>query len=254
MARYQIRLAYDGSNFAGSQRQANARSVQSELEIALQRIGWQGSSVLISGRTDTGVHASGQVAAFDFEWAHPLDELLRAMNANLPIDMSVMEIREVNSAFHPRFDAIARQYRYHLFCAPVRDPLRERFAWRVWPPVQYEALQVAADLLIGTHDFAAFGSSPKPGGSTIRTVTVAEWKSNVDEFFFEVRANAFLYHMVRKMVFVQVAVGQGKLTAESITDALDGRPRVLPGGIAPAHGLTLVEVSYPENLEKNSSQ
>jgi tRNA pseudouridine38-40 synthase len=253
MERYQIIIAYDGTAFAGSQRQANARTVQSELEAALHRLGWQGNSVLMAGRTDSGVHASGQCVAFDLDWHHPTDELLKALNANLPADMAANSIRVVKETFHPRFDATSRRYCYRLFCQPVRDPLRERYAWRVWPPVDVDSLHNAASLLLGRHDFAAYGTAPRPGGSTTRTVTKSEWRETGDEWHYEVQAEAFLYRMVRKLVHTQVLIAQGKLTAQVISDAFEGRPRVLPGGIAPAHGLTLVEVTYPDDLEKNSS-
>lgn len=246
MARYQIILAYDGSNLLGSQRQANRRTAQSELENALRRLGWQGRSVLMAGRTDTGVHASGQVAAFDLEWTHPLDELAKALNSHLPADVAVRALKIVRDDFHPRFDALARRYRYRLYCQPARDPLRERYAWRLWPAPLPEGLQAAAQRLIGRHDFAAFGTPPRPGSSTIRTVMQAEWQPQGDEWIFEVQADAFLYRMVRRMVYLQVAVGQGKLSAQAIADLLEGRPRVVPAGLAPAHGLTLVEVLYPE--------
>lgn len=246
MARYQIILAYDGAQLLGSQRQANRRTAQSELENALRRIGWQGRSVLMAGRTDTGVHASGQVAAFDLEWTHPLDELAKALNSHLPADVAVHAVKIVRDDFHPRFDALARRYRYRLYCQPARDPLRERYAWRLWPAPQTESLQAAAQLLIGKHDFAAFGTPPRPGSSTIRTVMKAEWQQQGDEWTFEVQADAFLYRMVRRMVYLQAAVGQGKLPAQAIADLLEGRPRVVPAGLAPAHGLTLVEVLYPE--------
>ena len=135
MARYQVILAYDGTRFLGSQRQANSRTVQGELEKALRKVGWSGTSVLIAGRTDAGVHASGQVAAFDFDWSYADDVLGRALNANLPVDMAVREVRVAADDFHPRFDASSRRYRYRLFCQPVRDPLRETLAWRTWPAV-----------------------------------------------------------------------------------------------------------------------
>ena len=106
MARYQIILAYDGTGLSGSQRQATARTAQSELENALRRLGWQGRSVLLAGRTDTGVHASGQVAAFDLEWNHPLDELVRALNSNLPVEMAVSAAKIVPDDFHPRCLAV----------------------------------------------------------------------------------------------------------------------------------------------------
>lgn len=246
MARYQIILAYDGSELWGSQRQANRRTAQGELENALRRLGWQGRSVLMAGRTDTGVHASGQVAAFDLEWTHPLDEMAKALNSHLPADVAVHAIKIVRDDFHPRFDALARRYRYRLYCQPARDPLRERYLWRLWPAPQTEPLQAAAQLLIGQHNFAAFGTPPRPASSTIRTVMKAEWQQQADEWIFEVQADAFLYRMVRRMVYLLAAVGQGKLSVQAIADLLEGRPRVAPAGLAPAHGLTLVEVIYPE--------
>jgi tRNA pseudouridine38-40 synthase len=254
VARYQIILAYDGSGFSGSQRQTSApvpgkavksRTVQGELEKALSRLGWQGKSVLLAGRTDTGVHASGQVAAFDLVWEHPLEELVAALNGNLPVDMAVSAAKIVSDDFHPRFDASSRRYRYCVFCQPLRNPLRERYAWRVWPALDGNALQEAAKLFPGTHEFAAFGSPPHPGSSTIRTVMSAEWRPQGDEWMFEVQAEAFLYRMVRKLVHVQVAVGQGRLSVQGIADALEGRPKGIPGGLAPANGLALIEVTYP---------
>lgn len=246
MARYQIILAYDGSDLSGSQRQAKNRTAQSELEEALRSLGWQGRSVLMAGRTDTGVHASGQVAAFDLAWKHPLDELVRAINSHLTADVAVRAVKIVRDNFHPRFDALARRYRYRLYSQPVRDPLRERYAWRLWPAPQSEALQSVAQLFIGKHDFAAFGTPPRPASSTVRTVMKAEWQQQADEWTFEVQADAFLYRMARRMVYLQVAVGQGKLPAQAIADLLEGRPRVVPAGLAPAQGLTLVQVIYPE--------
>lgn len=248
MARYQVILAYDGSNFSGSQRQAQIRTVQSELERALTRLGWTGTSVLLAGRTDTGVHASGQVAAFDLEWAHPIDELIPAINGNLPTDMAVRAIKPAADDFHPRFDAVSRCYRYRIFCQPVRDPLRERYAWRVWPALDGQALRNSAELFVGSHDFATFGSPPRPGGTTVRRVTRAEWQLKGDQWSFEVEADAFLYRMVRKLVHVQVAVGQGRLSPQKVIAALDGKPGMIPGGLAPANGLTLIEVVYPAGI------
>lgn len=246
MARYQIILAYDGSNLWGSQRQAKRRTAQRELEDALRRLNWRGRSILMAGRTDTGVHASGQVAAFDLEWNHSLDELVKAINSQLPADLAVRGAKIVPDDFHPRFGALARRYRYRLYCQPVRDPLRERYAWRLWPALQTEALRTAAQLLIGRHDFAAFGTPPRPGSSTVRTVMKAEWQQQDDEWTFEVQADAFLYRMVRRIVYLQAAIGQGKLPTQVIADLLEGQARSVPAGLAPARGLTLVEVIYPE--------
>jgi tRNA pseudouridine38-40 synthase len=246
MARYQVILAYDGDRFTGSQRQANSRTVQGELEKALHLVGWNGTSVIMAGRTDTGVHAAGQVAAFDFnEWSHPAERLLQALNAKLPADLAVRKIEPVHAEFHPRFDALSRSYRYRLFCEPIRDPLRERFAWRLWPRPDGELLNPAAEIFLGTHDFAAFGSATSEKGTTIRTVTRSEWrrKSN-GEWQFEVRADAFLYRMVRRLVFVQVAAAQRRCSLESIRLALKKGEGILPAGLAPAHGLSLIDVEY----------
>jgi tRNA pseudouridine38-40 synthase len=197
--------------------------------------------VLLAGRTDTGVHASGQVACFDLDWVHGLPDLVSALNANLPGDLAVRSAREAREDFQPRFDATSRVYRYRLFCEAVRDPLRERYAWRVWPKVG--ELRGLAEIWLGRHDFAAFGSPLRSGGSTVRTVHSARWHRVGNEWTFEVRADAFLYRMVRRLVFVQVAVGQGRLSAEALVSALRKPSKLLPG-IAPASGLTLVEVCY----------
>lgn len=245
MARYQVILAYDGSGFAGSQRQANSRTVQGELEKALHNIGWSGKSVFMAGRTDAGVHASGQVAAFDFgEWAHSAETLLKALNAELPPDLVVKRLQPAAADFHPRFDAVSRTYRYRLFSDRIRDPLRERFAWRVATPLDGDALKNNAELFLGTHDFAAFGSPTSEKGTTVRTVTNSEWRRKPDgEWQFEVRADAFLYRMVRRLVFVQVALAQGKCSVKDVRSALSKQAK-LPAGLAPAHGLTLVQVRY----------
>ena len=257
MARYQLTLAYDGTDFFGSQRQAKSRTVQGELEKALCKLGWTGRSVILAGRTDRGVHATGQVAVVDLDWPHPDNDLIHALNADLPADMAVKEARTVHAKFHPRFDAQSRRYRYKLFCQPIRDPIRERFAWRIWPEVNGEIPANAANLFLGTHDFSAFGSPTTPKGTTVRTVMKAEWmQAEQDEWQFEVQADAFLYRMVRRLVFVQVAVAQGKFSTEAIARSLAQQAKAdpersrrtrseIPAGLAPAHGLTLVEVAYP---------
>jgi len=244
MARYQVILAYDGTGFTGSQRQANSRTVQGELERALSKLGWADRAVLMAGRTDTGVHATGQVAAFDFEWAHSADKLLWALNKHLPSDLVVRHILPARADFHPRFDATSREYRYRVYFEPLRDPLRDKYLWRTWPAVDEDALKRNANIFLGKHDFAAIGSRTTPKGTTVRTVTKAEWKKMPDgEWQFEVRADAFLYRMVRRLVFVQVAVAQGRCPVEKVQHALS-KQGVLLAGLAPAHGLTLVEVTY----------
>jgi tRNA pseudouridine38-40 synthase len=250
VARYKLTLAYDGADFFGSQKQANKRTVQGELESALAKLGWTGRSVLVSGRTDTGVHATGQVVTADMNWQHSDDELLRALNASLPSDISVQAVQAANAKFHPRFDAVSRRYRYKMFCLPIRDPIRERFLWRIWPAVNGEALATAAKQFLGTHDFSAFGSPTTPKGTTMRTVMEAQWTQMAeDEWHFEVQANAFLYRMVRRMVFLQVAVAHEMSSAEALAGYLPKQASgksgsELPSGLAPAHGLTLINVEH----------
>lgn len=244
MVRYQVILAYDGSGFTGSQRQANSRTVQGELEKALHELGWSGKSVIMAGRTDTGVHATGQVAAFDFEWAHTAEKLLKALNSKLSPDLAVTSLHSASAEFHPRFDAISRMYCYRLFCEPIRDPLRERYAWRIWPSLDGNALKQNAGIFLGTHDFAAFGSPTTPKGTTVRTVTKTEWRQMPDgEWQFEVQADAFLYRMVRRLVFVQVALAQGKTSVEKVQHALHEQGKLL-SGLAPSTGLALIKVNY----------
>jgi tRNA pseudouridine38-40 synthase len=246
MERYQVNIAYDGTDFQGFQRQGNRRTVQKALEDALRQLSWQGRAILYAGRTDTGVHAAGQVIAFDLQWEHTPEELGQALNANLPEDVAVCEVRVANSDFHPRYDAVARKYEYRLFCQAKRDPLRDRYAGRIWPEVRADLLYASAKAIEGVHDFTAFGSPLKPGGSTIRVVYTAGWRKTGDEWTFEVTANAFLYRMVRRLVFVQVQVAQQRLTLEKLVAALENPVPLIPG-LAKPNGLKLERVYYAED-------
>ncbi len=246
MARYQVILAYDGTGFLGFQRQSEARTVQDEVEKALRQLSWQGDTLLAAGRTDTGVHASGQVVCFDLEWAHQCDELLRALNATLPRDVAARQVDRVADDFHPRYDAVSRTYVYRIYCQPVRDPLLERYAWRVWPEARLEILQKAAGFLVGRHDFALFGTPPRSGGSTIRTVVQAAWESKSPHLEFSITADAFLYHMVRRLVFLQVEISQGRMPVEAAQKYVEGTAPAALQGLAPPQGLTLVRVEYGE--------
>jgi tRNA pseudouridine38-40 synthase len=258
MERYQVILAYDGSHYKGFQRQANARSVQAVVEAALRKLSWSDRSILAAGRTDTGVHATGQVIAFELEWNHGCVDLQTALNALLPDDVVATEVKQVNPSFHPRYDASWRKYFYRLYCQPVRQPLLEPYAWRVWPAVELSSLSEAAMPLAGKHDFGAFGSPPNARGGTTRVVLQAGWTQQSPYLVFEIAAQAFLYHMVRRIVFMQVMIAQGKLSMGDLQLALEtgsdfaaqaGKgqdPTIrLVHGLAPAQGLILVEVNYP---------
>ena len=246
MERYQVILAYDGTHFSGFQRQARSRTVQEVVEAALRRLGWQGKSLLTAGRTDAGVHASGQVIAFDLAWEHSPEKLQGALNSLLPFDVAAREVKVVPPKHHPRYDAVSRRYHYSLYCEILRDPLRDRYAWQVWPPVELSTLRHAAAYFLGRHDFAAFGTPPRPQGTTMRTVFEADWHAEGSNLVFVITADAFLYHMVRRIVHLQVAIGQGKQGMEMIPESLQPRAGTsLVKGLAPAHGLVLVEVLYP---------
>jgi tRNA pseudouridine38-40 synthase len=250
MAHYQITLAYDGTDFQGFQRQGKARTVQAEFEVALRYLNWQGRTILAAGRTDTGVHAEGQVVAFELDWAHSAEALGRALNAHLPADIAVKAVRETRPEFHPRYSARSRTYQYSVFCEPERNPLKERFAWRVWPAVDLQILKAAAKLLPGTHDYAAFGSSPRPTGHTIRKVYEASWEPQIEGVLFEICANAFLYHMVRRVVYLQVLAGQNRLDLEDLAQAVQEAKSQSPG-LAPPQGLVLKKVRYEPDWQDN---
>jgi tRNA pseudouridine38-40 synthase len=247
--RYQVILAYDGTDFYGSQRQAESRTVQGVFETALGKLGWSGPSVIFAGRTDAGVHASGQVVSFDLEWKHLPDDLLRALNALLPKDTAVLSISQTRLDFHPRFDAVARTYCYRIACKPVRDPLMERYVWRIWPSPDFNRLQTAAGYFLGRHNFRAYGSPTRPGGGTVRTVSCSQWQWDGFELTYMITADAFLYHMVRRLVQVQIDAGQGKLELDVIRQHLHEPDSIPLQGLAPPVGLSLVEVSYQSSSE-----
>ncbi len=248
MARYQVILAYDGTEFYGFQRLSSAhrqRTVQAVVEAALRDLGWEGVAILSAGRTDRGAHARGQVIAFDLGWRHSLDDLRAALNARLPADVSARQVFEVEDGFHPRFQARARRYSYSIYCQPVRNPLCDRYQWRVWPPPDAETLNQCAALLEGCHDFRAFGDPPQEKGrSTIRQVYQATWKQGEAGAVFSITANAFLHRMVRRLVGFQVHVGQGYASMERLHDHLTHPPAEKVKTLAPAQGLVLEEVIY----------
>lgn len=229
----------------GFQRQAAGRTVQGELEQALERVGAPGVTVLGAGRTDSGVHASGQVTAFDLEWAHGAEALGRALNANLPADIAVQSIAACAPDFHPRFRARGRRYRYTIYSRPARSPLAARYAWHVWPAPDLAAMQAASLALTGRHDFAAFGSDPDAGNNTVRTIARAEWSAAPGGWcYFDIQAEAFLYRMVRSLVGALKRVGQGDMSAAEFEALLASGDRARCPVIAPPQGLCLVEVLY----------
>ena len=246
MAHYKLILAYDGTNYNGFQRQAIKTSVQATFEEALRRLGWQGRAIMPSGRTDSGVHAKGQVVSFNLDWNHPDYALQNALNAFLPADIAVQSVQQVAPDFHPRYDALSRQYRYQLYWQSARDPLRDRYAWRLDRKPELSLMQAAANDLLGEHNFIAFGKALKEDGTTIRRIYSADWVEEEDGMSFTIIGNAFLYHMVRRIVYVLVRIGLGKLPVETVRIGLENLSTGIVS-LAPARGLTLEAVTFSED-------
>ncbi len=242
--RYRARVEYDGTTYFGFQRQRDDQpTIQGELEAALERLCGNKVAVLGAGRTDSGVHAWGQVIAFDLEWRHGEAVLLRAINAHLPPDIVLQSVEVAAATFHPRYAAQQRTYEYVILNSPNRSALRRERAWQVNWPLDVERMNDAAALLIGSHDFATFGQPPK-GDNTIRHVYQAEWHRREDELIFTISANAFLYRMVRSLVGTLVEVGSGKQSVAQFREVLQRAKRDQAGTTAPAHGLFLLSVIY----------
>lgn len=255
MTRYRATVAYDGTDFHGFQLQATDRTVQGELENALGKLdpSKQRIVVLGAGRTDSGVHATGQVIAFDLHWQHPLEKLNQAINAHLPPDVSLYDLTPATADFHPRFDALARRYQYKIDVRPWRSPLRRHYTWHIWPPPNLNIMQQAAQTLIGQHDFAAFGSPPKAGGSTQREIYQANWQQHGQQLTLTIEANAFLYRMVRRIVGAMHKLGSGKWTLQQWNALLAAQDIGLATPAAPPNGLQLVAIRYPQNTDEQQT-
>jgi tRNA pseudouridine38-40 synthase len=247
MATYQSILAYDGTGFAGFQRQRGRRTVQGEVEKALHRLGWRERALRAAGRTDTGVHASGQVIAYGLTWERGPDRLTQALNAILPADVAVVRSAPAPAGFHPRYAALWRCYRYRIVASPERQPLSERYAWRVWPAPQLGGMRVAAGMLVGEHDFGAFGLPPRRGSHTRRSVRRAEVVEFGEGVAFVIEGDAFLYRMVRRLASALVMIGQGRLPPGVIAERLADPALRWQGHLAPAHGLCLEAVIFDED-------
>jgi tRNA pseudouridine38-40 synthase len=241
--RVKATVAYDGTDYVGFQRQATGPTIQAALESALERVTQARTRIVAAGRTDAGVHAEGQVIAFSTGWRHPLSDLQRALNAMLPEDIAVRDVAQVAEDFHPRYDALSRRYRYTVYNAAVRCPLARQASLHVAESLDLRALQSVTPVLVGEHDFAAFGR-PTHGQVTVRRVIEAIWIAELPWVRFEIEANAFLFRMVRSIVGTLIQIGQGRLQPEELAAILVSRDRSRAGTTAPAHGLCLVQVRY----------
>ncbi|MDH3307495.1 MAG: tRNA pseudouridine(38-40) synthase TruA [Acidimicrobiia bacterium] len=238
-----IDLAYDGTDFHGYARQPGVRTVQSELEEALsRRFGTLRTEV--AGRTDAGVHAAHQVVSFTLPDLPDFASLLIGLRKMLPNDIAVISCEEAPEGFSARYSAQSRTYRYRIHQAPHHDPVHRRFRWHVRWSLDLGAMNEAAALIVGEHDFASFCRRAK-GKATIRTVHNARWaRSAHDLVELEIEARAFCHQMVRSIVALCVDVGRGKLPADDVTRVLSELDRNAGCGAAPARGLTLHKVTF----------
>jgi tRNA pseudouridine38-40 synthase len=236
-------LEYDGTGFGGSQIQKNAPSIQGTLEDKIEKLTGTHARVAFAGRTDAGVHARGQVAAFTTASALEAAVLMRGLNAWLPESIAVRSAVEVDERFDPRRHARSRTYRHAVYNAPVRSPLLRAHAWHVAEPLDVAAMQEAALMLIGEHDFAAF--SRREPTTTVRCVHRCEVDPERRLVTIEIEANAFLRQQVRRTAGALVRVGLGKLTPAAFGELLRRAEPATAGPVAPAHGLCLLRVAYP---------
>ncbi len=234
--RYRARCEYDGTNFAGFQLQPGHRTVQGELEASLARLS-RGERVVVdgAGRTDAGVHALGQVIAFTYTGDMPARRLQQAVNALLPPDVAIRDMRQAPDGFHPRYAARYREYRYTVWNGP-RSPLHERTALWLRSPLDIAAMARAGTVFIGRHDFSAFGGGDR---SPVRTVYAVRVRKDGCLVTIDVRAQSFLRGQVRRMVACLLEVGLGKTSEAVLRAALAGREPALNGAAAPAKGLCL---------------
>lgn len=247
--RVALGVEYKGSRYRGWQRQLpGVPSVQEELERALSRVAAQPVSLMCAGRTDAGVHASGQVVHFDTQVERPLIAWVMGANANLPGDISVTWAKVMPAHFHARFKACARRYRYVIYNDQIRPAhMAEEVTWN-HRPLDVQRMREAAQVLVGTHDFTSFRALKCQAKSPIKTVHHLQVIEHGRMIVLDVRANAFLHHMVRNFAGMLMTVGAGERSVEWVGEALEARDRRLGGVTAHPYGLYLVQVEYPEEF------
>ena len=241
-------VEYDGSDFLGWQRQSEGRTVQGCIEAALSRVANHEVYVVCAGRTDTGVHATGQVIHFETDALRESYQWVRGVNANIPADVRVQWATVIDASFHARFSAHKRYYRYVILNRPVASALlRSRACWE-YAPLDGVLMGQAATGLLGEHDFTSFRAVACQAHSPVRKIYQLDVLRRGDFIYIDVIANAFLHHMVRCIAGVLIAVGRGEQSSGWVNELLEARDRSLSGMNAPAGGLYLVAVHYPETF------
>lgn len=243
MANYRLDLAYLGTGFHGYATQPNVRTVQDELEEALELVIGPVTTV-VAGRTDKGVHASAQVVSFHTDYPIDCRRLQRSLNTRLQPEIAVLDLAEVDSDFHARFSATGRAYSYQILNREAPDPFLAATSWHYRVPLDIGAMNEAGKLLLGRHDFASFCRSA-PGRSTERDLRALEWLQH-DSGLKELRiaASSFCHQMVRSIVAVSVDVGRRRIKPGAMAEILEARDRGVTPGAAPSRGLTLIAVEY----------
>ncbi len=242
--RYAMVVEYDGTCYAGWQRQKNAISIQQKIEEALEIVFKQKIIIVASGRTDSGVHALGQVAHFDVDKKLNTRSVMYSINSLLPSDIKLQQLFEVDSDFHAQYSAKRKTYVYKSYINESASPLKDRFYARILPPVDVEKMVRASKALVGKHDFRAFCSTGSSINSTEREIYSLDILQDGDEVIFEITGNGFLYNMVRIIVGTLYFIGKGKLPENAIEEMLTSGNRRSGGKTYPACGLTLKKVEY----------
>jgi tRNA pseudouridine38-40 synthase len=247
-SKFILLIEYDGTRYYGFQWQVGLPTIQNELEQAIRRFCGQGSRVIAASRTDTGVHAKGQVVSF---WAKSILDtmtLVRALNYHLPEDIAVKAAYRAGDDFNVRRDALSREYRYCILTRNTRSPFSRRFALFMPKMLNIQVMNEACQLIKGGHDFASFASSLDGNKSTLRNVYEAGMEKEGDFAVFRIVANSFLPHQVRSTVGLLVRLGLGKISIEDFRDIMDARSLGLAGPLSPPCGLCLEKVNYPKPL------
>lgn len=246
MRRIKLTVAYDGTEYCGWQKQPNGITVEEVLNRAICRLTGEEIQVIGASRTDSGVHALGNVAVFDTESSIPGDRFAMALNQRLPEDILVVKSEEVPLDFHPRYCNTRKTYEYHILNTKVPMPTKRHTHYFVSFPLDMEAMRQAAEYLVGEHDFASFCNIKSQVESTVRTIYSLELTKQGEEITIRITGNGFLYNMVRIIVGTLVRVGRGYYRPEQVKEILDAKQRTEAGVTAPPQGLFLVEIAYED--------